>query len=196
MFAALIANIIDAFRSPRASARAMMARNPSFEDAALMVVLAFAVQGAAGTLVTAMVTGELSPFNPGLMIGELGMQMLSFGALTIGAHEIGAKVGGKATRRQIAGLVGWHSVVTAAFSPLQFLGVHAAISGQGGPLFLLAPLSVGVSIWLFAAFIAEAHRFSRIGPVIAATVAGFVFLGAVVALGIAIVFGPIGAPAG
>lgn len=185
MFPNLIANVIDAFRNPRASARTMMARTPDFADAGLMIVFAYLVEVLAWISVTAVIEGGFPPFSIAMRVGELGLQLLTFTAMTYAAHQLGLRAGGKATRIQIAGLIGWHSVVVASFSPLKVLGVHAAMTGQGGFLFVLAPISVGVTIWLFASFIAEAHGFKRLGPVVAATVAGYVLLGAVLALGLA-----------
>lgn len=115
-----------------------------------------------------------------------------FFALTFGAHAVGARFGGVASREEIAAVVAWHSLVTAFLAPFNVLGLGAATPDANLPeaFVLFAPFSVGVSIWLFAQYIAEAHRFTRIAPVIGVTLLGFIVLGFVALLISALLTGP------
>ncbi|MGM0585419.1 MAG: YIP1 family protein [Pseudomonadota bacterium] len=174
-------NVLDAYRAPRRSARWILERMPSMPDCLLMVVLAFAIQSLFGLLVARIPGGEgASPADGGLSmrLTELVLQLVLYAALTAGAYAIGRRFGGQAGPDQIAAVVAWHYLVTAFLAPLNLLGARAMTEeGTVSPLFLLIPLSVGISIWIFASFVAEAHGFRKLGGVVAASVAGFIALG-------------------
>lgn len=174
-------NVLDAYRAPRRSARWILERAPSMPDCLLMVVLAFAIQSLFGLLVARVAGGEgASPADGGLgmRLTELVLQLVLYAALTAGAYAIGRRFGGQAGPDQIAAVIAWHYLVTAFLAPLNLLGARSMTQeGTVSPLFLLIPLSVGISIWIFASFVAEAHGFRKLGGVIAASVAGFIALG-------------------
>ena len=182
MILEFLKSVFGACRSPRRSARAMLDRAPSIADCALMVVLATLVQAMFGAVVD-MALGEngASMSALGARMTEVALNFFMFAVLTAGAYGLGRRFGGKAQPADMARVVAWHLLVTAFLAPLNLLGIHAITSAspeEGASAFaLLAPISVGLSIWLFAAFVAEAHGFRRIGVVVVATVAGFIALG-------------------
>lgn len=186
MMQAFVENLIEAFRTPRTSARRMIALAPNLRDCLLMVVLAFAIQGLLSGLLSGPSAGGIAA-----RFAELGLQLALFFLIVIGAHRIGARFGGKATPEQIGPVVAWHYLVTSFLAPLNVLGMRAVNpeTGSAGILFLLVPFSVGLSIWLLASFLAEAHGFQRLGPVIMATVAGFLGLGLITMIFLGIVSG-------
>lgn len=193
MFAVLIANIIDAYRNPRASARALLSRRPTLRDAVLMVLLAFAIEGVFGIVISFAYDGAFPPTLPGAQLMRLLLVLFAFGLAATLAHVVGGWFGGKATLTQIAAVISWHAVVLTAISPISFLMVMAAQSGSGGavtPVLLL--VVVGVSIWLFASFIAEAHGFASVLPVIGVTFAAALGVAMIIATLLAVILGPEG----
>ncbi|MFO7857033.1 MAG: hypothetical protein R6V44_17795 [Paracoccaceae bacterium] len=176
MIQAFAANLIEAFTAPRLSARRIMAVAPGPQDCFLMVVLAFAIQALVGDAwALTFGAGEVPGFTARL--AELMLQVLLYVILVAGVHGIGRRFGGTASQPQVAAVVAWHYLVSSLLSPLNVLGM-SAVDGEGaGVAFLLVPLSVSVSIWLFASFVAEAHGFRRLGGVILASVGGFAALG-------------------
>ncbi|SFH82700.1 YIP1 family protein [Albimonas pacifica] len=171
-----------AYRAPRRSARAMLDRAPSMTDCALMVVLATLVQAMFGAVVDLAMGGDGPSMSAlGARMTEVALNFFMFAVLTAGAYWLGRRFGGKAQPADMARVVAWHLLVTAFLAPLNLLGIHAITSANpedgASALALLAPVSVGLSIWLFAAFVAEAHGFRRVGLVAVATVGGFIALG-------------------
>ncbi len=179
MIGTFISNVFGAYSDPRGSARRMLSLSPSMGDCALMVLLAFAIQSLFGVLLG--LAGGIDLADEGIGIGrrvsELALQFLLFGVLTLGAFLIGRRFGGRATPQQLAQVIAWHYLVTAFLAPVNLIGAQSMAGGGVGLLFLLVPLSLGLSIWIFSAFVAEAHGFRRLGPVVLASVAGFVALG-------------------
>ncbi len=177
-------NLVEGFVQPRRSARRIIALGPDLRTCLLMVVLAYAIQAATVTLLGMASPGLPAGGGLAMRVQELVLQIALFFALTFGAHAIGARFGGTGTRDEVAAVVAWHALVTAFLAPFNVLGIGAATPEAHLPeaFILFAPFSVGVSIWLFAQYIAEAHRFTRIAPVIGATLLGFIVLGFVALL--------------
>ena len=173
---AFAANVLEAYYAPRASARRIIAAGPDPQECFLMVVLAFAVQALVGDAWLLMVEGGRLP-GLGARAFEFMLQVLLFVILVAGVHGIGRRFGGTANQPEVAAVVAWHYLVTAFLAPLNVIGMSAVDSEGAGPAFLLTPISVAISIWLFASFVAEAHGFRRIGGVILASVGGFAALG-------------------
>lgn len=181
MIRAFLQNLAEAYSTPRQSARRMLTADPSMPDCALMVVLSFLVQSVFG-VAAGLIAGDAPGFAAlGARLSELALQFVLFAALTAGAYAVGRRFGGRASPQQMAQVIGWHYLATAFLAPFNLIGASAMgdmTTGEGpGALFLLIPLSLGVSIWMFAAFVAEAHGFKRMGGVVAASVAGFLALG-------------------
>lgn len=183
-------NVVEAFRAPRLSARRIIAQRLSLTDCLLMVVLAYALQGLISGLMSLDALEGRGLGSLGARLAELGLQLVLYLVLATGVHRVGARFGGKAGPIESASVVAWHSLVTAFLAPLNVIGMRA-VDPEGGAslLFLLAPLSVGISIWLFASFVAEAHGFQRLGPVIALSVGGFMALGLVTMLFLGMISG-------
>lgn len=182
MIASFVQNVLGAYTAPRASARWMLERQPSMQDCLLMVVLAFALQSLFSVLIAQLpeAAGGPGPGDAGLgmRLTELLLQLVLYAVLTAGAYAIGRRFGGEARPDQIAAVVAWHYLVTAFLAPLNLLGARSmGPEGEVSALFLLIPFSVGLSIWVFANFVAEAHGFRKLGGVIAVSVAGFIALG-------------------
>lgn len=193
MFAVLIANIFDAYRNPRASARALLSRRPTLRDAVLMVLLAYAIEGVVRVAIGFAYDGVFPPTQPGAQMVRLLLVLFAFGLVAVLAYVIGGWFGGKGALFEIAALIAWHALVLTAISPVSFLMMLAAQSGTGGaatPFLLL--FVVGVSIWIFASFIAEAHRFPRVLPVIGVTIAAALGVVMILATVLAVVIGPEG----
>lgn len=190
MLAAFFANVAQAFTDPRGSARALLSRGPDMQQATLMAALAFCLHVIGGLLTGLALDGAFPASNPVMRMGNLGLQLLQFLILTFGAHAVCAKFGGTANRVQIAALTGWHSVVNSFLAPLQLLALGAVETPDQSLLVLLLPLTLGVSVWIYSAFLAEANGFKKLGPVVLGVVLGFVFLGAVMQVALAAVIGP------
>lgn len=188
MIRAFVENLLEAFRDPRESARRIIAKRMGMADCLLMVVLAFAVQGLlAGVL--SLGDGREGP-GLGARAAELGLQVVLYLVLATAVHRVGARFGGHAGPEASAAVVAWHYLVTAFLAPLNVIGMRSVGSeGALGLGFLLVPLSVGLSIWLFASFVAEAHGFRKLGPVIAVSVGGFMALGLITMTFLALVSG-------
>ncbi|MGG7565550.1 hypothetical protein ACQ5SO_05240 [Rhodovulum sp. DZ06] len=195
MLIAFLDNLRLGFTNPRASARTLLGRGATVRDAVHMAVLALCIQWAAEKGVSWAFTGKAEATGGFALTVHMGLQMLQLLLMSVGAHEIGAKFGGRATREQIAVLSGWHLLLQAVLSPVQILAVHAALSQEATLLVLLLPLSVGLLVWIYASMLAEAHGFKRLGPVLLAVFLGFMALGMVAQLVLSLLVG-VEAPAG
>lgn len=185
MIQAFVANLIEAYAAPRLSARRMMTLAPGPQECFLMVVLAFAVQAIVGDVWSlAFGDGRVPGFTA--RGAEFMLQLLLFVILVAGVHGIGRRFGGTASQPEVAAVVAWHYLATAFLAPLNVVGMSAVDEDGAGLAFLLTPISVVLSIWIFASFVAEAHGFRRLGGVILASVGGFAALGflAMLALGL------------
>lgn len=189
MFFAFLDNLRLGFTNPRASARALLGRGATVRDAVDMAVLALCIQWAAEKGVSWGFNGTAEATGGFALMVHMGLQLLQLALMSIGAHEIGARFGGKATRDQIAVLSGWHLLLQAVLSPIQILAVHAALAQQATLLVLLLPLSVGLLVWIYAAMLCEAHGFRRIGPALLAVFLGFMALGMVAQLVLSLLVG-------
>lgn len=169
MFAAFIANFIEAYGNPRASARRLLSRKPTMQDALAILALT-AVLSQILAIGLSIVTGG-DAGSVGSLIVAMVMLLIAFGVTTVLAYSIGARFGGKGSVREIAAVVAWHGLATMAMAPVTQLGLQGVETGQVGVMTLMMLVALGVSLWMFAAFIAEAHRFARIGPVLWVTLA-------------------------
>lgn len=178
MIAHFFANVAEAFTSPRSSARALLTRAPDMQHAALMTVLAFALHVVAGNLVSLFLDGGFPDANPVMRVMNLALQFLQFFVLTFGAFAVCKKFGGKASRVQIAAVTAWHSVVNAFLSPAQLVALRSVATPEASGLLLLLPITLGISVWIYSSFLAEANGFKKLGPVVIGVILGFVVLGA------------------
>lgn len=187
---ALAENVVEAFTAPRLSARRIMAIRPSFQDCLLMAVLAFAVQAITGELGARLLSGGSGP-GPGARVAELAVQLAIFLMLSWGVYDVGRRFGGEGSREDCMAVVAWHVFATAFLAPFTLLGMNA-VSEDGvvpGVFFFFAPLTVVVSVWMFASFVAEAHGFQRLAPVVFASIAGFFIAGVIAFILLGVVVG-------
>ena len=181
MIQAFAENLLEAYRDPRASARRIMAARPNPQECFLMVIGAFAIQAFVGDAwALSFGAGEVAGLTA--RGAELMLQVLLYVVLVAGVHGIGKRFGGAADQPAVAAVVAWHYLATAFLAPLNVIGMSAVSESGTGVAFFLVPISVVLSIWIFASFVAEAHGFRRIGGVILASVGGFAALGVVAVL--------------
>ncbi|SET59656.1 YIP1 family protein [Oceanicella actignis] len=187
-------NLRDAYLRPRESARRIIAAAPDMSACVLMVTLGYLIQSVLSGLTFALAGLPPAPAGLAARALELLAQLFMFALLAQGAYALGARFGGRGARMQVAAAVAWHSLATSALAPATALGMAAARPEAGLPegLALLLPFSVGVSIWMFAQFVAEAHGFTRLAPVIGATLVGFIALGFVALVAAGLIGGLLG----
>lgn len=194
-YQAMAANLVEALTEPRKSARRILEIEPSFADCAMMAVGGFAVQGLAGEFIGLLGAADTGGGGVAALLAQVVMQLLLFAALAWGIWIVGKQFGGRADQSQSMAMAGWHALVTAFLSPLALLGMSAAQDGSPLPglFLLLAPLTMGYSIWIFACFVAEAHGFTRMTPVILASIGGMFALGVLSLVLAGLLLGPLGA---
>lgn len=182
MIANFAANILEALTAPRRSVRRLLRADLSLSDCLLMVVLAVLINA-----IIADLMGFISPSfavlsggGLGMRVVETGVQIVAFFILSGLAYAVGERFGGKGSLRDLRVAVAWHALTTSFLAPLNVIGVSGITpDGRLGATFPLMALAVGVSIWIFASFVAEAHGFKKIGGVIGATIMGFMLFGVV-----------------
>ena len=182
MLANFAANILEAYTSPRVSARRFMRADLSVVDCVLMVILGVVAHGIIADIMVLAVPSLAEMAGAGLVprLAEMAVQVVMFFLLSSVAYSVGAHFEGKGTKEQLRAVVAWHALVTGFLAPLNVLGMSGLSSdGQPGAAFPLAIISVGLSVWIFASFVAEAHGFKKIGGVIGATIMGFMLFGLV-----------------
>lgn len=194
-YQAMAENVVEAFKEPRRSARRILALDLSFADCTMMAVLGFALQGLLGNVVGLVVGGApdlASSRGIGGLIAQLALQLGVLMILSGGIYAVGKRFGGRASRSDATAMAAWHILVTALLSPLIVIGVGAVAPGSPLPglLVFLWPLAMGVTIWLFASFVAEAHGFERLMPVVFASIGGMFALGIVSAIFFSLFLGP------
>lgn len=173
---------------PRTVVRALIAARPDGTERLMLVGLGAALQGMMWGLV-----GLLAPSSVGGMLAQgiglvghvalAGLAFLNYVFVATLAHFIGRAFGGLGRPNEVATAVAWHTVLSAALTPLQALALGAgaplpgpdAAQPQGGGLsVLLLGFYIGYNLWLLGSCIAEAHGFRSTGRVVAAT-AGVAF---------------------
>ncbi len=190
MIANFAANILEAFTAPRRSARNILRADLSLLDCLMMVALGVAVHGIFATVLPVF-DPELAPKGVGgigARAAEMAVQIVMFFLLSGAAYAIGLKFGGTGTLQGLRAVVAWHALASGFLAPLNVVGMRGVSVESGGPgaTFPLVMISVGLSVWIFASFVAEAHGFKKIGGVIGATIMGFMLFGmlAMVLLGL------------
>jgi hypothetical protein len=161
-----------------------------------MVILGVAVHAIIAD-VLALAVPSLAPLGAvgvGVRAAEMGIQVAIFFLLSGAAFGLGRQFGGTGTLPDLRKMIAWHALSTSFLAPFNAIGMSGLTpDGQPGATFPLVLISVGVSIWIFASFIAEAHGFKKIGGVIGATIMGFMLFGMVAMMLMGIVTGGGGA---
>lgn len=159
MIGSALAHIAEGVLRPRASVERLLARNPSIADAALMVVLAYCVQGILMLLVPGLREGLLAM---GLVEHLFWVLLAVAGTFLLGflIHIVGRAFGGVASRQQSLVVAAWHSLVMSLLLPV-FLAGAMQIEGEEAPpgALLLILLYGAALLWLLASYIAAAHQF-------------------------------------
>lgn len=154
----------------------------SLSDALLVVTLGYLVQSALSTAMLAANPefGDVVRLGLGARLIDVVIQVATFFLLAHGAYAVGRRFGGKGSLESVRAVVAWHFLATGFLAPLHILGM-SGLTPEGGPggAFPLVMAAVAVSLWMFASFVAEAHGFEKIGGVIAVSVLGFMFVGMV-----------------
>lgn len=176
---------LEAFTSPKTSAKRMLLAQPSRNEALMMVVAGYAIS--AGLLQAAeLAAPEILKSNepqvgpdgePLPQLGllerhafELVLTLLQFWIVSSLAWFIGVQAGGKASRRQIMGLVAWHTLATAPLSPVVSVAAALTLAQLASIMAPLVLIAAGLYVlYIFAAFIAVAHGFRSVGQVMMAT---------------------------
>jgi hypothetical protein len=187
------ANILEALTAPRRSARKILRAEVSLSDCVLMVILGVAVHGivSSGLALIDPSLASMGGAGLGVRLAEIGVQIVMFFLLSGAAFTVGVRFGGKGSLPELRSVVAWHALATGFLAPLNVIGMSGVTPEGGNPGigFLLVMVSVGVSVWVFASFIAEAHGFKNIGGVIGVTVMGFMLFGLVAMMLMGIVTG-------
>ncbi|MEM1419150.1 MAG: YIP1 family protein [Pseudomonadota bacterium] len=182
-----LSRVGEALINPRASARRMVLAQPTWNEAIMMVVAGYAIAAAllqaiqigAPELLATPSTQPASDANgepartPGLLEKhglELILALFQFWIVSSLAWFVGVQAGGKATRRQIMGVVGWHTLATAPLAPVLSVAMAVTVQQHASIFAPLILIATGVYVlYIFAAFIAQAHGFKSIPQVMFAT---------------------------
>lgn len=156
MFEFLASTTLMSCRAPRAAMRRVLDMIDSFEGAALIFGIAFAANAMIILLMAAVVGARANDLDELLMEFFVGAQ--AFLASTVAIYLIGRRFGGRGRLRDIAMAMAWFSFATVVFAPVWFLATMPWLVGR--TLASVAGIAVAIgSIWLWANFVAEAHRF-------------------------------------
>ena len=170
MIGAFAGNMLDAYRAPRPSVRRVIDAAPGVGDCVMMIVLAYAIQALLAGAMALIDPGLRRLFRPGDRAPGLEIAVqVGFSFMIAGiAFSIGSRFGGSGRPRDLLAAISWHAVATSILAPTLLIVSRPAVAERAPSMFeALAFLTgVGLSLWLLAAFIAEAHGFRRTGPVI------------------------------
>lgn len=174
---------------PRLVARALIDARPDGRERLLLVGLGAAMQGMFWGFVGVIAPGAMGGAMAGGLglFGQLGLASLAFVnyvLVAMLAYFIGRAFGGTGKPSDVAAAVAWHSVLSAALTPVQAMIFRpqlpldgAAGVGPGGGSILMLGFYIGYNLWLLGSCIAEAHGFRSTGRVVAATVAVAISIG-------------------
>ena len=185
----LVSRFTEAFAKPRQSARRILDAKPSLSDA-LTMALAGMVVGVILSLIAALIIGapqaqsdQADPVDRQPIVVLLFMVALfaiaRFFIVSWMAHLIGRRAGGRATLQECYAVVGWCLLAISPVTLVFELGA-AAVQQSASPLAAVVLLgATGYVLYMFAAFISEAHGFKNTAQVMAAII-GVAFLAAFV----------------
>lgn len=191
--------IAEAYTDPRASARRILGAGPTWTDAISMVMLALSIQlsaqiiatnltAASGPASDTVVEGQAAPTADEAPYAEdgtrrasdapsafaavfrsMGAQFMVFLGVSFLGWFIGAQFGGRAGFDQVAAVVGWHTLASLPIELILLVALVAFGAETGGLTPLLILVGVIYILYLFAAFLSEAHGFQQVGVVMAAS---------------------------
>lgn len=155
----LIDTLLLSYRAPRAAARRVLDHVTTYEAIGLIFGVSVALSSFLAALVAHL--GGRYVVGFGFVVSSLVVSVVVYVAAVLLIHRGGALFGGRASLRDIAAMVAWHSLATVIFAPL-----IASVSLPGLSPSMMAMLGfgqllmIGVALWLLANFVAEAHGFA------------------------------------
>ncbi len=192
---------------PREVVRQLIAARPDGGERLLLVGLGAAIQGMLWSFVGVIApTAMGGAMAQGLgLFGHLALASVAFinyVLVSMLAFYLGRAFGGMAKPSDVATAVAWHSVLSAALTPIQAMifrppmpaegppvGDAAATAAPGGVSVVLLGFYIGFNLWLLGSCIAEAHGFRSTGRVVAATLAVAISIGVALTLFVALASG-------
>jgi hypothetical protein len=183
MTAVLIRQFLDLLTrgliAPRPTVRNVIDMRPDLAQRLLLVALAAALQGALWALVSLVAQGIGGGIGFGGQLRLAFQVFVNYVLTSTIAFHVGRHFGGTGSPSEVASAVAWHAMLTAALTPVLALAVggqgpQAGLS-LGGALMIM--VYAGFNLWLLANCIAEAHGFTSVGRVAAATFGISVVLG-------------------
>ena len=181
---------------PRPVVRALIDAQPDGRERLLIVGLAAAMQGMFWAFIGLVAPGAMGGTMAGGLglFGQLGLATLAFVnyvLVAMLAYFVGRAFGGTGKPSEVAAAIAWHSVLSAALTPVQAMifrptlpAAEGAEAPGGGSVMLLG-FYIGYNLWLLGSCVAEAHGFRSTGRVVAATAAVAISIGAVLTLFVA-----------
>lgn len=176
MLSFLIDTLLLSYRAPRAAARRVLDVFTGYEAIALIFAVSFALSSFLTLVVIYM--GGRTTVGLGFVLPSLVVSLVAYAIAVLLIHRIGALFGGRASLRDIAAVVAWHSLATVIFAPLVTAATLPGLSaGMLGLLAIGQLAMIGVVIWLLASFVAEAHGFAGTLRVVGVMLCGLFMLG-------------------
>jgi hypothetical protein len=181
---------------PREVVRHLILARPDGGERLMLVGLGAALQG--------MLWGVVGMVAPSAMGGAMAQGLGLFGHLALAtlafvnyvlvsmiAFYLGRAFGGMGKPSDVATAVAWHSVLSAALTPVQAMIFRPTLPAEGeaapgGVSVVLLGFYIGFNLWLLGSCIAEAHGFRSTGRVVAATLAVAMSIGMALTLFVAI----------
>lgn len=199
MLSALILRIAESFWAPRRAARRLLERAPTFQEGVLMALAGVTLKLAL-VLALEILFGEtvqeayvaLVPAPDGApetapevdlvsrAAVQIALTLAGFAAIVALAASIGRRFGGVGSPIRLAAVVGWWSLVDAAADTAQSLMILSAPSAMAAPV-MVAVMALNLYLfYMLAAFLAEAHGFAAVFPVMVAMFIVSIGLGMIV----------------
>lgn len=205
----LVKRWIEAYESPRASARRLLAARLSGGQAVSMAIAGFALHMALARLSAmllgtsgAEVTLEMMKIEPDQIERQLEaarswaglieaflVDMASFVGVAALAWAIGRRFGGSGGFDGLLALSGWHALVAAPASVVAEVLLVLSAPGLFGIGFVVQLAAAIYLFYVLSAFIAEAHAFPSTGQVMAVSL-GVAFVVTVVLLYFSVLMSP------
>ena len=167
MLQELVKSVIDSFVAPRAAARRVIDNVQDFQGVAVIFGLSFTLSAIVLLLKTFFVGGAAIDSVGGafpFVLSNLVFSVVMFAVSCAAVYWIGRMFGGEGSPLNVAAVVAWHSLIIVVFLP--FLSAQDFASDDGVSIFAI--FIVFFTLWIFANFVAEAHRFRSAFKVAAA----------------------------
>ncbi|MEM7267918.1 MAG: Yip1 family protein [Pseudomonadota bacterium] len=178
-------NILDSYIAPRRAAQRVLNMMDGYTEVVGVFALSYALTSICAIILSwilptpedgvSFLTAPLTLADAITGFVATGAMLAVFSFIIFG---VGRVFGGEADLKSVLTVVSWHSLVTFFIMPLALL---SSIGGALAPLSLIAFALALVGFWMFASFIAEAHKFqstlSVVGGIIGVLIAGSLIFG-------------------